>query len=119
MRGASSGQRVLVTGATGYLGSRLVRALVARGHDVRALVRQGSQTRVPLGAHVFVGDALSASDYGAALDGVSTVVHLVGVAHPSPAKAAVEAPCQAGVAVRGVSEIRASSVSTPALTAAQ
>jgi uncharacterized protein YbjT (DUF2867 family) len=35
-----------------------------------------------------VGDALRAHDYGAPLAGVSTVVHLVGVAHPSPAKAA-------------------------------
>src|SRR5205823_6272032 len=34
--------RVLVTGATGFLGSHVTRALVARGADVTALVRRGS-----------------------------------------------------------------------------
>ena len=36
--------RVLVTGATGFIGGNLARALCARGYDVRALVRPGSNT---------------------------------------------------------------------------
>lgn len=80
-------RRVLVTGATGYLGSRLVPALVERGHSVRVLVRPGSEGRAPGGSEVVLGDPLEPSGYGAALENVDTLVHLVGVAHPSPAKA--------------------------------
>ena len=36
--------RVLVTGATGFTGSHLARALTARGYGVRALVRRASDT---------------------------------------------------------------------------
>ncbi len=42
--GAASGDRVLVTGATGLLGSHLAERLTARGNRVRALVRPGSPT---------------------------------------------------------------------------
>src|SRR5262245_45685212 len=44
MSSAASGNRVLVTGATGLLGSHLVERLVAQGHPVRALVRETSRT---------------------------------------------------------------------------
>ena len=78
---------VLVTGATGYLGRALVPLLLRRGHTVRVLVRPGSEAKVPAGAEVIVGDALQAQAVGRALEGVDTVVHLVGVPKPSPAKA--------------------------------
>lgn len=38
---------VFVTGGTGYLGTPLIRALVKRGHSVRALVRPGSEKKLP------------------------------------------------------------------------
>lgn len=78
---------VFVTGGTGYIGQRLVPALLARGHRVRVLARAASIGRVPSGASPVVGDALDAESFASALRPVDTVVHLVGIPHPSPAKA--------------------------------
>ncbi len=79
---------VFVTGATGYMGRPFVRELVSRGHRVSALARRGSEPKVPPGATVVVGDALDAATYQRNVAPADTLVHLVGVAHPSPAKAA-------------------------------
>lgn len=81
-------RHVFVTGGTGYMGSRLIGELLGRGHRVRALVREGSGKKVPAGAETVVGDALDADSYKAAVPPCDTFVQLVGVAHPSPAKAA-------------------------------
>ena len=78
---------VLVTGGTGYLGRDLVPLLLARGHRVRLLVRPGSEGKVPAGAKAVAGNPLEAADVAAALAGADTLVHLVGVPKPSPAKA--------------------------------
>jgi uncharacterized protein YbjT (DUF2867 family) len=80
--------RVFVTGGTGYVGRRLVRALLELGHDVRVLTRPGSAARVPPGASAVVGDALDASSFQHQVRAGDTLVHLVGTPHPSPAKAA-------------------------------
>jgi uncharacterized protein YbjT (DUF2867 family) len=79
---------VFVTGSTGYMGRRLCAELLARGHKVRALARPRSESRLPAGCDPVTGDALDASTYKDAVSGCDTLVHLVGVAHPSPAKAA-------------------------------
>lgn len=78
---------VLVTGATGYLGRALLPRLQERGHVVRALVRAGSAGKLPAGVEARIGDALQEPDVRAALAGCDTLVHLVGVPKPSPAKA--------------------------------
>lgn len=80
---------VFITGATGYLGQPLCRQLLTRGHQVRALVRSGSEGRLPAGCQAVVGDALESSTYAAAVAPAEVFVHLVGVAHPSPGKAAL------------------------------
>ena len=54
---------VFVTGGTGYLGRPLVAALLARGYDVHALVRAGSEARLPPGAKPIVGDALDETTF--------------------------------------------------------
>ena len=79
---------VFITGGTGYIGAPLIRSLVERGHHVRALVRPGSENKLPPGAEGILGNALDASSYAAHIQPSHTFVQLVGVAHPSPAKAA-------------------------------
>ena len=78
---------VFVTGGTGYMGRRLIPRLVERGHEVRALARPSSETRLPAGCTPVWGDALDAGSYSAQVQPAKAFVHLVGVAHPSPAKA--------------------------------
>jgi uncharacterized protein YbjT (DUF2867 family) len=81
-------QRVFVTGGTGYIGSRLIPILAQRGHEVVALVRPGSERRLPVAAcRTVLGDALDGASYLQHLRVGDTFVQLVGVAHPSPAKA--------------------------------
>jgi uncharacterized protein YbjT (DUF2867 family) len=81
-------REVFLAGGTGYIGSRLAARLVARGHRVRALVRAGSEARVPAGCEPVPGDALDAATFADRVPPADTFVHLVGVSHPSPAKAA-------------------------------
>jgi uncharacterized protein YbjT (DUF2867 family) len=80
-------QSVFVTGGTGYMGSRFVPLLQARGHQVTALVRQGSEKNLPVGVTGVMADALQPGSYTEAVRGADTFVHLIGVPHPSPAKA--------------------------------
>jgi uncharacterized protein YbjT (DUF2867 family) len=69
------------------MGSRLIPLLCRRGHQVVALAREQSKGKVPPGCAVVTGDALVGESYAAFLDGADTFVQLVGVSHPSPAKA--------------------------------
>ena len=77
---------IFLTGGTGYIGSRLAGILIDRGHTVRALTRRASAGKLPAGSTPVIGDALS-SDYASQVAPADTFVHLVGVSHPSPAKA--------------------------------
>jgi len=79
---------VFVTGGTGYLGRPLIERLLERGHSVRALVRASSASRLPSGVEPVVGDALDSATYAPRVHSGDVFVHLIGVAHPSPAKAA-------------------------------
>jgi uncharacterized protein YbjT (DUF2867 family) len=85
--GSPASRRVLLTGGTGYLGRAAMPALLARGHRVRALVRPGAEKKLPAGVEIVTGNPLSTADVSAALAGADTLVHLVGVPKPSPAKA--------------------------------
>lgn len=69
------------------MGLRLIPRLLARGHEVRALARPGSEKKLPPGCVPVVGNALDGSTYSKQISPADTFVHLVGVAHPSPAKA--------------------------------
>jgi uncharacterized protein YbjT (DUF2867 family) len=80
--------RVFITGGTGYVGRPLVSQLLQRGHEVRALIRPGSENKLPPGSQPMLGDALDGSSYVSKIGPSDTFVQLVGVPHPSPAKAA-------------------------------
>jgi dihydroflavonol-4-reductase len=74
--------RIAVTGATGFIGRHLVARLIARGDDVRAIVRPESRTleRTPLPPGVVViRAALEAASLREAFREVNVVVHLAGV----------------------------------------
>ncbi len=81
------GRRIFITGGTGYMGSHLIPRLSAQGHDVVALVRPGSERKLPPACVPVLGDALDGASYEQHLAGCDTFIQLVGVAHPRPAKA--------------------------------
>jgi uncharacterized protein YbjT (DUF2867 family) len=78
---------IFITGGTGYMGTRLIPLLKRRGCEIKALVRSGSEKKLPPGATGVVGDALKIDSYTEYVRGADTFVHLIGVPHPSPAKA--------------------------------
>jgi nucleoside-diphosphate-sugar epimerase len=69
--------RVLITGATGKVGSRLAKRLALRGDHIRALVRDPSRAAELRERHVDVarGDLLDHHSLDAAVHGVDAVVH--------------------------------------------
>ena len=70
---------VLVTGASGYIGGRLVPELISRGYKVRIMVRGGSPEYRETwpSAEVVVADALDPEELRAALSGVDTAYYLI------------------------------------------
>jgi uncharacterized protein YbjT (DUF2867 family) len=79
---------VFVTGGTGYIGTRAIAALLARGHRVRALTRPGSQGKLPAGCEVALGSALDAATFAQHVAPADTFLQLVGTPHPGPSKVA-------------------------------
>ncbi|MHA1567038.1 MAG: SDR family NAD(P)-dependent oxidoreductase [Alphaproteobacteria bacterium] len=70
--------RVFVTGATGYIGSAVVRALVESGNTVLGLARTPDKatTARALGAEPVQGDMMDASSFEQAASGCDTLIHL-------------------------------------------
>jgi dihydroflavonol-4-reductase len=73
--------KVLVTGASGFIGSHLVTHLVARGDEVTCLVRRTSQVEhlARLGVRLVYGDVTDAEGLSAAVAGQEIVYHLAGL----------------------------------------
>jgi len=79
---------IFVTGATGYIGSRLIPLLANRNHQLTAVVRPGSEKKIPANVSIVIADPLQENSYTESVRGCDTFIHLIGVPHPSPAKAA-------------------------------
>jgi len=67
--------RVLVTGATGFVGKRLVSTLIDRGHDVTAMTRRPERYDGP--GQAVGGDVSEPDSLGPALDGIDVAYYLV------------------------------------------
>ena len=88
--------KVLVTGATGYIGSLVTKRLLADGHDVRLLVRTPAKVaplmdKLAVDASVLdvvKGDITDAASVNAAVEGCEAVVHCAAVVATDPAMAA-------------------------------
>src|SRR5678815_364774 len=70
---------ILLTGATGYVGGRLLRVLEHRGHRVRCLARrpESLMPKVSAGTEIVAGDVLDPASFKTALRGVSVAYYLV------------------------------------------
>lgn len=82
----ANSRHVFITGGTGYMGRRLIPLLLRRGHTVTAVARDGSQRKLSGRCEVIVADVLDRATWEGHLRPFHTLVHLVGVAHPSPSK---------------------------------
>jgi uncharacterized protein YbjT (DUF2867 family) len=79
---------IFITGGTGYMGRHLIPRLLERGHQVTALLRPGSEGKLAPGCTAVIGDALDKETFAEKIAPADTFVQMVGVSHPSPAKAA-------------------------------
>jgi dihydroflavonol-4-reductase len=91
--------KVVVTGATGLIGSRIAERLLAEGHEVSALVRHGTDASPleAIGVRIARGDLTDGASVAAAVDGCEFVVHS-GAATGGPSQDPVRAEA---VNVRG------------------
>lgn len=88
---------ILVTGATGTVGSEVVKQLVAAGQKVRALVRDPKKANFGAGVEVVAGDLTKPETLGAALAGVEKVFALSAGNIPEQEGNLVAAAKKAGV----------------------
>jgi nucleoside-diphosphate-sugar epimerase len=89
--------RILLTGATGLLGSTLLRLLLARGHETRCFVRADSPNTSKLDGErveILHGDAAREEDLYRALRDVDAILHVAGIEYAS---SVVRAAGRAGV----------------------
>ncbi|MBI4828813.1 MAG: complex I NDUFA9 subunit family protein [Nitrospinae bacterium] len=77
---------VFVTGATGFVGHHILHALRERGHGISALVRPGSEKKLPFtdGLRIVHGDVDGA--LAPRLEGMDAVIHLIGIIREFPAR---------------------------------
>lgn len=80
--------RVLVTGGTGFVGRQVVAELLQQGHEVRCLLRPGSEKKLPLSGdiQVFYGDVTQPNTLPPAMQSRDAVIHLVGIIREFPAR---------------------------------
>lgn len=78
---------IFITGGTGYIGSRLIKQLVQKNHRVIALVRKGSENKIPPAAEVIIGNPFDERTFREHVPHGAIFIQLLGVPRPSPKKA--------------------------------
>ena len=68
---------IAITGASGFIGRRLMKALAGANHKLRVLSRHAG-TNLPPGVQLFVWDAMKGQPPEESLEGVDAVIHLAG-----------------------------------------
>jgi len=78
--------KVLVTGATGYIGREVAAAVAEAGHETVGLARPGSESSVPAGVTPVSGDVTDLASLKAAVQGVDAIINLVAILNGSDAE---------------------------------
>jgi nucleoside-diphosphate-sugar epimerase len=105
-----SSSRVLVTGATGFLGRSVTKALDRAGHDVLRGARIAPAAAPAGETWIGYGDVGPVTRWNEALAGVDVVVHLAGLAHLPDAKAAMAADTFGRVNAEGTARLASAAV---------
>lgn len=79
-------KQIFITGGTGYMGRRMIKILLDKGYKVKALVRKGSENKLPTGCDYVIADPFDSKSFEKEIPSDATFVQLLGVAHPSPKK---------------------------------
>ncbi|MFI5155776.1 MAG: SDR family oxidoreductase [Chitinophagales bacterium] len=77
---------IFISGGTGYIGTRLINILLKKNADVLALVRKGSESKLPAGTNSVVADPFLSDSFASRIPRGSIFVQLLGVSHPGPKK---------------------------------
>ena len=78
--------KVFVTGGSGFVGTEVIRQLLAAGHEVRSLVHSHSAASTAPGLELCPGDATRPETLSGALAGCEAVIHLIGIIREFPDK---------------------------------
>jgi len=78
--------QVFVTGGSGFVGKEVLRQLSAAGHDIVALIRQGSEETLPKEGNIrsYVGDVTDPESLPDGMRGCDAIIHLVGIIRAFP-----------------------------------
>ncbi|MBK8485050.1 MAG: NAD(P)H-binding protein [Saprospiraceae bacterium] len=81
-------QTIFITGASGYIGTRFMQNIDKSLFRIIALVRNGSEHKVPPGIEILIADVFNPESWKEHIPKDCIFIHLLGVAHPSPQKKA-------------------------------
>ncbi|HXS37780.1 MAG TPA: NAD(P)H-binding protein [Flavipsychrobacter sp.] len=79
-------KEVFITGGTGYIGKRFINLLLKDGYSVKALIRKGSENKLPEGCSYIVANPFNENTFAKDIPAGCTFIQLLGTSHPGPKK---------------------------------